>query len=777
MFVVKRDGSSEKIYFDKITARNMKLMADLDVDSESLSQDVIKGLQSGMTTREIDILSCENAIVKSVYEPQYAILAIRIAVNDLHKSTPSTFRECIEMMKDILREEVYEFTIKNIEIIEKSIDYNRDYNLSYFGFKNLEYSYLYKINKKIIERPQYFWMRVSLGIHASLNNDSCLDKVLETYNRMSNLQFTHATPTLFNSGFKNGQLSSCFLLSCDDSIEGITDSWKDCSMVSKNSGGIGVDITSVRGDGSVIGINGKSGGIIPFIKVFNEIARAIDQGGKRKGAFSMYLQPWHPDILDFLILKKNTTIEERRALDIHFALWIPDILFKRIEMFSQDSNIKWSLFCPKKYPELITLHGEEFEKRYLELENEKKYERQILVEKLWKEICSSLEETGEPYMMSKDNVNRKNNQMNIGSITGSNLCAEIVEYHDSESIASCNLASIGLSSFVKDDKFNFEDLGKVASILCENLNRVIDVNYVPTKRAIENNRDYRPIGIGLQGLADVFIKLRLSWDSEQALRVNQVISEVIYFYALSKSCELAQRDGKYFGFDGSPASKGILQFDFSKIVPITLNDNEFIKLDWESLKKDIIKHGLRNSLLTCCMPTGSTSQILGNIECIEPITSNIYIRNVLSGAYPMVNNYLYNDLTKLGIWNRQFVDELIRNNGDLENMNVPQEIKDVYRNVWNIKQKRIIDMASARGNFIDQSQSMNIYLQRPTVRKLTSLYIDGWKKGLKTLSYYLRSQPAVDAVKFSIEKGTSVNEKKVVNGKVWVCDDGSCCSS
>jgi len=1170
MFVIKRDGQKQPVLFDKITERNQKLAKDLDIDATSLSMSVIQGLKSGMTTREIDLLSCENAIYKSTYEPNYAILASRIAVNDLHKTTPQTFRECIELLKSnvnevnnssnpLIDEKIYNFALENIDLIESSIKHENDYNYSYFGFKTLEKSYLQRVGKKIVERPQYMLMRVALGIHGpsdrnGIQHSGDIELAIKTYNELSLMKFTHATPTLFYSGTPKPQMSSCFLLNCPDSINGITDCWKTCSFISKHAGGIGVDLT-VRSKGSYIaGTNGHSNGIIPLIKVFNEIARYVDQcftpdtlvytldgikriedvsvndkvltsegvyyqvnspvrhkyngkmleirlsntfvpvrvtpehqvlslklneqttdtelikhrisqhletiefhdtkelkagdymvyripseeqdiptmteedcymyglllgngnvsklrsyvslkyeeanavkfvssylekrgieyhcmelsseimliwstvetgckftekqfnkndrltiepcilnlpkqkikqilrglistvgsikddnlvikffnlteqirymflrlgiysngvhiktqiteevhellpehlrtrlsetvnyfryndnllvkiqnisetvyegtvhdfeiagphdytvaqmgvahngGGKRKGAISLYLQPWHPDVLEFLEIRLNTGPEEARARDIFPALWIPDLFFKRL----QEPNAKWSLFCPGKYPELVTLYGEEFEKRYIELEQQKCFEKQILIEDLWKKIIKSLEETGLPYMLSKDNINNKSNHKNIGAITGSNLCTEIVQYHDSKSTAVCNLASICLPQFVRENKtFNFEELGNVTEMIVHNMNNIIDKNYYPEyeidcfdedelegntkpKKAIgkHNNLKYRPIGIGVQGLADVFAKMKMSWESKEARELNQLIFETIYYYSCLKSNKLAKEHGAYSKFIGSPAHEGKLQYDMWGVIPLThiknetkLSNKNVPRYDWEKLKENIKIEGIRNSLMIAPMPTAGTSQIMGNTEAFEPLTSNLYIRKVGAGDFPVVNQQLYKDLKSLNLWNKQTIDNIIMNNGSIQNIEgIPANLKSLYKTVWEIPQRIIVDFAADRGAFIDQTQSLNIFMERPTVAKLSSLYMYGWKRGLKTLSYYLRTKPATGAVKFTVMNGdkketdNKENDKQVeenqpvykinkFTGQKFICTEEVCtaCSS
>lgn len=1145
MYVLKRDGTTEPMLFDKITKRNQNLSEDLDIDPTSLSMSVIQGLRTGMTTREIDMLSCECAIYKSTYEPNYAILASRIAVNDLHKTTPSTFKESIHQLysnmntvnnvhkwNPLIDELVYQFAMKHIDEIESEIRHQNDYNYSYFGFKTLEKSYLQRVNGKIVERPQYMLMRVALGIHGPSRRNGVVHEgniqlALETYRELSQMKFTHATPTLFYAGTPKPQMSSCFLLNCPDSLNGITECWKTCSFISKHAGGIGVDL-SVRCKGSYIaGTNGHSNGIIPLVKVFNEIARYVDQcftgntmvytslgpkpikevgvfdevldsngkytkvkqlvrhnfsgkmlqvqtvneflpfafdltmvtpnhqvyglkqndtrpqfydmeeltigdwlltpvltndpsvntntnideddarfygilvgcgtlysepetvtlklsgefkqqhlefareylancgvqnikeltidasttqisadvavprfkfirnhlyipgtnektfhhsmfklnekslkalligyfqtqnwckhkgnnqftiskintdnrclryalsymfqrlptfeddiilncnkstsicnsdelegnkkwikhkinsvtevthknttvydfevenpntytvanfgvvhngGGKRKGAISLYLQPWHPDIFEFLEIRFNTGPEEARARDIFPALWIPDLFFKRLR---QSLESKWSLFCPGKFPELVTLYGDEFEKRYLELESQQQYEKQVCIKDIWDAILKSLMETGLPYMMAKDNVNNKSNHKNIGPITGSNLCTEIVQYHDANSTAVCNLASICLPRFVRPDGlFDFEELGKTVQVIVQNMNNIIDKNFYPEfevevllpdengdidnlnskpvigKKHIgrNNNFKYRPIGIGVQGLADVFAKMRYPWESEQAQILNQLIFETIYYFAVYKSMQLAEQHGPYSAFEGSPISQGLFQYNMWKnVIPWSHSENQKRQdklslfpnmplLDWETLRSNVMQHGVINSLLVAPMPTASTSQIMGNTEAFEALTSNLYIRKVGAGDFPVVNQHLYEDLKRIGLWNKQIVDNIILKDGSIQHIaEIPNEIKQLYKTVWEIPQRIIVTHAANRGAFIDQTQSLNIFIARPTVSQLSSLYMTGWDLGLKTLSYYLRTKPATGAVKFTIMNETAPTSPK-----------------
>ena len=1158
MFVIKRDFTRQPVFYDKITARNIKLAHDLNVDTTSLSQSVIKGLSSGMTTRDIDRLSCESAIHRSIYEPDYGVLAARIAWNDLHKNTPSSFREVLTLLYNnknfrgennpLVSENIYNFAMSHIDIIEKELDYSRDYGYSYFAFKTLEKSYLQRVDGKIVERPQHMIMRVSLGIHGPSTRNGILsvgniEGVLSSYREMSMKKFTHASPTLFNASSNRPQNSSCFLLSMPDSMgedeyEGdvvvkgpieevsIPECWKHCSKISKHAGGIGVDVTRVRCRGAIIsGSGGRSDGIIPLVRVLNEIGRYVNQGGRRKGAIAVYLEPWHPDTPEFLEIRLNGGSEELKARDIFPALWIPDLFFKRLE-----SGGEWCFFCPGSYPELIQLYGEEFEKRYIQLESEGKMVRRMKASELWEKILKSLDEKGLPYMLSKDSINRKSNQKNIGTITSSNLCVspdtmiltdlgqypigeledvkvnvwngeefsptivrktgidkklikvnfsngenikctpehefyimktyskssaekvqaqnlevgmklikfdlpilngdknknlnypytegfftgdgtyditskgekvpridlygekkelleyldilkvgkynenqdrisvyipkdispkytvpinaeienklqwlagicdsdgcvckngsnlsiqigsidknfllkirlmlqtlgveskinkshnkclknmpdgkggeklyecqemwrilisssqlekllylgfecyrlkldnfkapnreaysfikvesveletgivsdtfcfteekkhmgmfngiltgqccEIVQYHNPKSIAVCNLASISLPSFVNKEKgtFDFIELGRIVEMAIENLNLVLDKNYSPVRFCAENNLSYRPIGLGVQGLADVFAILSFPWESEEAKILNRVIFECIYYHSLKKSSQLASTSESYDGFVGSPASLGILQYDMWNTSPITSVDNkqkysiDIPKYDWNLLKENV-KRGLRNSLLVAPMPTASTSQILGNNESFEPFTSNIYARKVIAGDFPLVNPHLYKDLTDIGKWNKENVDKIIKDDGSVQSLDIPQHLKDVYKTVWEIPQKVIIDMAADRGAFIDQTQSMNIHIKRPTPSKLSSMYMYAWKKGLKTLSYYLRSQATVDPVKFNImeisdptqkiKEEMDKNNKKNDKKEEYICNDEVCmmCSS
>lgn len=834
MYVIKRNGQKTPLLFDNITRRNQKLANDLPhINTESLSQSVIAGLKSGMTTHDIDVLSCENAIHKSIYEPDYGVLASRIAWNDLHKRTPNTFKETIDLLYNnvnkitgnpnpLIHPSIYEFACKHIDRIEKEIDYKLDEDYSYFSFCIQEKSYLQKIDDKTVERGQSMLMRVALGLHGpsrrnGIIHEGDIEKVIKTYKMMAHKKATHATPTLFNSGTKMPQLSSCFLLSMPDSMGdspydedeniimtpndevSIPRTWEHLAKISKASGGLGVDITRLRCTGSIInGTNGRSTGIVDPITVINRIAKYVNQGGKRKGAISVYVEPWHADTPEVLEVGLKSTVEDKSAKYIFPALWLPDIFFKRLE-----ENGEWSFFCPNSYPELITLYGEEFEKRYIQLENEKKYCRQMKADELWSKICRSIDETGLPYMLSKDAINKKTNHQNVGTITSSNLCCEIAEYHNSKSIAVCNLASICLPMFVKDDTFDFNSLGDIVRTLVDNLNLVIDKTYYPVKECAINNFQLRPMAIGIQGLADILAMFMLPWGSEDALKLDRLIFEHMYYYALLESMEQAKLYGPYEMFSGSPVSKGILQYHMwtymnpknkddpmnnKPIVPLTMDDTTILgqnvpKLDWETLIENIKQYGVRNSLLIATMPTQSTSSIFNCSEGIDPYNSNVYTKKVLSGTFPIINKHLYKQLSKIGMWNKEVVDSIIHNNGSVAHLNIPQNIKDVFKTVWEMSQIHVIDAAANRSPFIDQTQSMNICISRPTKSKLSTMYLYSWKKGLKTLSYYTRSDPAALPQKFSImnpieevDKNKKIEEDKK-NG--YFCNDEVCmsCSS
>lgn len=758
MYVVKRDGHKEPVMFDKITDRIKKLCYGLNdlVDAVKVAMRVIEGLYDGVTTSELDNLAAETAASMTVTHPDYAQLAARIAVSNLHKNTKKSFSETMTDMylyvnprtgqkAPLISDEVYEVIKNNAEILDSMIIYNRDFNYDYFGFKTLERSYLLKINGKIVERPQHMLMRVAVGIHL---ND--IEAVKETYELMSKKFFTHATPTLFNAGTPKPQMSSCFLLTMkEDSIDGIYDTLKQTAKISQSAGGIGLSIHNVRATGSYIrGTNGTSNGIVPMLRVFNDTARYVDQGGgKRKGSFAIYLETWHADIFEFLDLKKNTGKEEMRARDLFFAMWTSDLFMKRVQ---EDST--WTLMCPNECPGLCDVYGEEFEALYTSYEAAGKGRKTIKARELWEKILESQIETGTPYMLYKDAANRKSNQKNLGTIRSSNLCTEILEYTSADEIAVCNLASISLPMFVENGKFDHQKLYDVTKRVTRNLNRVIDRNYYPVPEAENSNMRHRPIGLGVQGLADAFILLRLPFTSDEAKQLNQEIFETLYFAAVTASMEMAKEEGPYSTFKGSPISQGEFQYNLWGLKDSDLSG----RWDWESLRKEVVEHGVRNSLLVAPMPTASTSQILGNNEAFEPYTSNIYTRRVLSGEFIVVNKHLLEDLVKLGLWNESLKQEIMRHNGSVQHIeSIPQHIKDLYKTVWEMSMKDIIDMSRQRGYFIDQSQSLNLFMEGATYAKLTSMHFYAWQSGLKTGMYYLRTKAAVDAIKFTLN-----NDKK-----------------
>jgi ribonucleoside-diphosphate reductase alpha chain len=757
MYVVKRDGHKEPVMFDKITDRIKKLCYGLNdrVDAVKVAMRVIEGLYDGVTTSELDNLAAETAASMTISHPDYAQLAARIAISNLHKNTNKSFSETMNEMyhyinprtnqeAPLLSEEVHNVIKENAEFLNSHIIYNRDFNYDYFGFKTLERSYLLRINGKIVERPQHMLMRVSVGIHL---ND--LDSVIETYDLMSKKFFTHATPTLFNAGTPKPQMSSCFLLTMkDDSIDGIYDTLKQTAKISQSAGGIGLSIHNVRATGSYIrGTNGTSNGIVPMLRVFNDTARYVDQGGgKRKGSFAIYLETWHADIFEFLDLKKNTGKEEMRARDLFFAMWTSDLFMKRVE-----EDIHWTLMCPNECPKLCDVYGDEFEALYTSYEAAGKGRKTIKARELWEKILESQIETGTPYMLYKDAANRKSNQKNLGTIRSSNLCTEIMEYTSEDEIAVCNLASISLPMFVENGEFDHQLLFNVTKRVTRNLNKVIDRNYYPVKEAENSNMRHRPVGLGVQGLADAFIMMRLPFTSDEAKQVNQDIFETLYFAAVTASMEMAKEEGPYSSFKGSPISEGQFQHNLWNIKDEELSG----RWDWASLRKEVVAHGVRNSLLVAPMPTASTSQILGNNEAFEPYTSNIYTRRVLSGEFIVVNKHLLNDLVERGLWTETLKQELMRNNGSVQDLEIPEDLKELYKTVWEMSMKDIIDMSRHRGYFIDQSQSLNLFMQDANYAKLTSMHFYAWKSGLKTGMYYLRTKAAVDAIKFTLN-----NDKK-----------------
>ena len=752
MQVVKRDSRTEPVQFDKITARIKKLCYELheSVDPTKVAMRVIEGVYDGVTTTELDNLAAEVAATNAVTHPDYASLASRIAVSNLHKGTKKSFAETMEDLytyvdpitgenASLVANDVIEIIRENAEFLDSQIIYDRDFNYDYFGFKTLERSYLLKINGEIVERPQHMLMRVAVGIH---KDD--LDAVVETYNGLSEGWFTHATPTLFNSGTPKPQMSSCFLLTTqEDSISGIYDTLKQCAKISQNAGGIGLAIHDIRATGSYIkGTNGTSNGIVPMLRVFNDTARYVDQGGgKRKGSFAVYIEPWHADINDFLDLKKNHGKEEQRARDLFYALWIPDLFMKRVE-----DNGDWTLMCPNECPGLADNHGAAFEKLYTQYEAEGKGRKTIKAQDLWFKILESQIETGTPYMLYKDAANGKSNQQNLGTIRSSNLCTEIIEYTAPDEVAVCNLASLALPKYIKDGAFDHEKLFQVTYQVTKNLNRIIDRNYYPIPEARNSNMRHRPIGLGVQGLADVFILMRHPFDSDEARALNREIFETIYYAACTASKDLAKEEGAYESFKGSPASEGRLQFDMWGVTPTD-------RWEWDVLKEEIKEHGMRNSLLLAPMPTASTAQILGNNECFEPYTSNIYTRRTLSGEFIIVNKHLLRDLTKLGLWDDDMKNRIISANGSIQNINeIPDNLKALYRTAWEIPQRALIDMSADRGAYICQSQSLNVFMENVNTAKLTSMHFYSWKKGLKTGMYYLRTKAATDAIKFTVDK-------------------------
>ena len=753
MYVLKRDGRREPVQFDKITARIKKLCYGLHdaVDPTKVAMRVIEGVYDGVTTTELDNLAAEVAATNAVTHPDYAQLASRIAVSNLHKATKKSFTETMKDLHEyvdpitgenasLIAEDVWEIIQKNSELLDSSIIYDRDFSYDFFGFKTLERSYLLKIEGQIAERPQQMLMRVAVGIH---KDD--MDSAIETYNMMSEGWFTHATPTLFNAGTPKPQMSSCFLLTTkEDSISGIYDTLKQCAKISQNAGGIGLAIHDIRATGSYIkGTNGTSNGIVPMLRVFNDTARYVDQGGgKRKGSFAVYIEPWHADIFDFLDLRKNHGKEEQRARDLFYALWTPDLFMKRVE-----ENGDWTLMCPNECPGLADSWGPEFEALYTKYEAEGKGRKTMKAQDLWFKILESQVETGTPYMLYKDAANGKSNQQNLGTIRSSNLCTEIIEYTSPDEVAVCNLASIAVPKFVKEDRtFDHDKLFEVTYRVTRNLNRVIDRNYYPIPEARNSNMRHRPIGLGVQGLADAFILMRFPFDSDEARQLNKDVFETIYYAACTASKDMAKEEGAYETFPGSPASEGKLQFDMWDVTPSD-------RWEWDILKDEIKEHGMRNSLLMAPMPTASTAQILGNNECFEPYTSNIYTRRTLSGEFIVVNKHLLRDLTKLGLWDDDMKNRLIAANGSIQNIDeIPENLKVLYRTAWEIPQRAILDMAADRGAYICQSQSLNIFMENVNNSKLTSMHFYAWKKGLKTGMYYLRTKAATDAIKFTVDK-------------------------
>ncbi|MGB1183743.1 MAG: ribonucleoside-diphosphate reductase subunit alpha [Schleiferiaceae bacterium] len=768
MRVLKRDGRKEPVKFDKITARIEKLCYGLSdyVDPIAVAKRVVDGVYDGVTTSELDNLAAETAASMTIKHPDYANLAARIAVSNLHKSTKKSFSETVTDLYNyinpetgkaapLIADDVYEIIQKNAEYLDSQLIYDRDFSYDYFGFKTLERSYLLRMHGNIVERPQHMLMRVSIGIH---KDD--LNSAIETYELMSKKFMTHATPTLFNAGTPKPQMSSCFLLTMqDDSIDGIYDTLKQTAKISQSAGGIGLSIHNVRATGSYIGgTNGTSNGIVPMLRVYNDTARYVDQGGgKRKGSFAIYVEPWHADIYEFLDLKKNHGKEEMRARDLFYAMWIPDLFMERVE-----KNEDWTLMCPNECPGLFDCHGDEFVALYTKYEAEGKGRRTVKAREVWAKIMESQIETGTPYMLYKDAANLKSNQQNLGTIRSSNLCTEILEYTSPDEVAVCNLASIALPMFVSEDgTFDHDLLFDVTYKVTKNLNKVIDRNYYPVVEARNSNMRHRPVGLGVQGLADTFIKLRMPFDSEEAKSLNKDIFETMYYAAVTSSKDLAIKEGAYETYQGSPISEGKFQHNLWGVDDQALSG----RWDWQSLREEVAEHGVRNSLLMAPMPTASTSQILGNNECFEPYTSNVYTRRVLSGEFIVVNKHLLHDLIELGLWNDDMKNALMATNGSVQNIEgVPANIKDIYKTVWEISMKDILDMAADRGLFIDQSQSLNLFMESPNMGKLTSMHFYAWKKGLKTGMYYLRSKPASSAIKFTVKKNAQTDMSPGVSG-------------
>ncbi len=787
MQVLKRDGSKEDVSFDKVLNRIRIAAEGLEVNPTLIAQRTLLRIYDGVKTSELDELAAQLSISLMTTNPDYGKLASRIIISNHHRNTSDKFSKVVfELANQTLKKtgekvsnvsvELIELCEKYTEVIDNKIDYERDYLFDYFGFKTLEkLQYLLRdAHGRTLERPQHLLMRVSLALWGSVD----LERAFETYDLLSQKFFIHATPTNFNAGTPRQQLSSCFLLAMDDSISGIYDTLKQCALISKNSGGIGIHIHNIRAKGALIkGTNGTSNGIVPMLRNFNDTARYCDQGGgKRNGSFAIYLEPWHADVEDFLKLKLNTGAEEERCRDLFYALWIPDLFMERVE-----KNEPWTLFCPSEAPGLADVCGDEFKALYERYESEGRGRKQIDAQKIWFKILDSQIETGTPYLLYKDAANKKSNQQNLGTIKSSNLCSEIIEYSSLDESAVCNLASIVLPTYVnaKSKTFNYEKLREVTKVAIRNLNRVIDINYYPTPETKNSNMRHRPVGLGVQGLADVFALMRLPWESQKAADVNQRIFEHMYYAAVESSCEIAEIEGTYSTYEGSPISEGKFQYDLWNVTPLTALDNS---LDWDLLKSRVAKHGVRNSLLIAPMPTASTSQIMGSNECIEPITSNIYTRRTLAGEFIIVNKYLMRDLEIFDLWNDDMKQKIIARNGSIQDIEeIPDVIKNLYKTSWEIKQKTLIDMAAARGAFICQSQSLNLFVADPNYAKLTSMHFYAWKKGLKTGVYYLRTKAPVMAQKFTVDpelqKAAEKSEQERLQKK-YAADEGCVmCSS
>ncbi len=763
MQVLKRNGSKETVSFDKVLTRVRKSAKGLSVNPDALAQQVLSQIYDGVKTSELDELTAQLAAGLSTLHPDYGTLAARISVSNHHKNTSPSFSDVVNTLANqVMPATKEETSLLNLDFVrfvrlhgpelDKYIQYDRDYLFDYFGFKTLEKSYLLRNTKmEVVERPQHMWMRVAVALWQGSGD---LKRIFETYDLLSQKYLTHATPTLFNAGTPRQQLSSCFLLSMsDDSIAGIYKTLGDCAAISKYAGGIGLHIHNIRARGSLIkGTNGTSNGLVPMLRVFNNTARYVDQGGgKRNGSFAMYLEPWHADVEDFLKMKLNTGAEEERARDLFYALWIPDLFMKRVE-----ADGDWTLFCPNEAPGLADVWGSQFETLYEKYEKEGRGRKTVKAQKLWFQILDSQMETGTPYLLYKDAANKKSNQQHVGTIKSSNLCTEIIEYSDKDETAVCNLASIALPAFVEDGTFNLTKLRDVTKVAIRNLNRVIDINFYPTPETERSNKRHRPVGLGCQGLADVFALLKLSWEDEEATKLNQLIFEHMYYAAVEESCELAKVEGSYPAYDKSPTSVGILQPDLWSIQPISSKKEEDLTcyggyLDWDALREKVQK-GLRNSLLIAPMPTASTSQILGYNECFEPFTSNLYTRRTLAGEFIVINKYLLKDLLDLGLWSEDMKQQIVARNGSVQGIpGIPEEIQQRYKTAWELKQRCLIDMAAQRGAFICQSQSLNLFVADPTYAKLTSMHFHAWKQGLKTGCYYLRTKAPVTAQKFTVD--------------------------
>jgi ribonucleoside-diphosphate reductase alpha subunit len=795
MYVVKRDGNHETVSFDKVLIRIQGLCTNLEVNPMSITQNVIGSIRSGIETREIDEHACTLAADLITTHPDYGILATRISVSNHHKNTPSNFSDTVEHLYrktsngkhlPAVNEDFYNFVMFHKVVLNDVVKRERDYRLNFFGFSTLLSKYLLKgMDGKAIEKPQDMWMRVSIALYQNrhdVSDTSVLSNICESYDNMSMGYFTHASPTLFNMGTNYEQGISCVLLGSEDSIEGIFKTVADCAKLSKGSAGIGVHFSMIRSEGSIVSTtNGVSSGICPYLRVFNNTARAVDQGGKRKGSIAIYLEPWHPDIIGFLQLKRPHGDEHNRARDLFYAMWICDIFMERVR-----DDAVWSLFDPHEFPELTDLYGHKFSERYCELEEKKMYRSQLKARTVWNEILTTQTETGMPYMSYKDAVNRKTNHEHLGTIKSSNLCNEINLYSDNKQYANCVLSSICLSNFVvsHDDcdspVIDYINLHKVAGIACRNLDKIIDINKYSVPESKLSNDLHRPLGIGVQGLADMYIKMRVAFDSEEANKINKLVFETIYHGALQMSHSLAVKYGAYKSFKGSPYSRGILQFDMWGV-----KDNELSGMwDWTKLKSDIKRDGTRNSTLTALMPTASTSQIQGNNECFEPYTSNIYSRKTLSGDFIVINKYLIRDLIKINKWNENIMNTIILDNGSVQTLDIPQELKDLYKTAWEISAKVLINQSADRAPFIDQTQSLNIYMTNTSMSKLSSMHFYGWNKGLKTGMYYLRSMASTSATKFGLNyqiiedgasKTISENTKNIAK-KLYTCEEDVCTS-